>query len=98
MSENNKAQFGGIELRILEAVRKLKTRYPLGRYEMSFHLDAYRGEAFYDRVVESIEDVGAFRVRFMDKSTIDIPVAALKDVDRPDFVEKWGETIYKSRR
>lgn len=89
---------GSIEARILEAVRKLKTKYPLGRYEMSFHLDAYKGEAFYDRVLESIEDAGGFRVRFMDKSTIDIPLEALKEVDRPDFVEKWGETIYKTRR
>ncbi len=98
MSENSKVQFGGIESRILEVVRKLKMRYPLGRYEMSFHLDAYRGEAFYDRVLESLEDAGAFRVRFMDKSTIDIPLAALKDVDKSDFLEKWGETIYKTRR
>jgi hypothetical protein len=97
MSESNKVQFGGIEARILEAVRKLRTRYPLGRYEMSFHLDAYNGEAFYDRVLESIEDAGGFRVRFVDKSSIDIPLAALKDVDKPDFLDKWGEIIYKTR-
>jgi hypothetical protein len=89
----------GIENKIVTIVRKLKAKYPeLGRYEMAFHLDRYKGEAYYDRVLETIEDAGGFRARFTDKSTIDIPIEAIADYDNPAFVEKWGEKIMATRR
>ncbi|MCS6990190.1 MAG: hypothetical protein NZM06_11830 [Chloroherpetonaceae bacterium] len=99
----------GIENKIVAIVRKLKTKYPeLGRYEMSFHLDRYStleeekrtGEnlAFYDRVLETIEDARGFRARFTDKSSIDIPIEAINDYENPNFVEKWGEIIMATRR
>jgi hypothetical protein len=86
--------FTGIEGKIFTIVRKLKSKYKLGQYEMAFHMDKYKGEAFYDRALESIEDAGGFRARFRDKSSIDIPMEALKDADASNFVEKWGEKIY----
>lgn len=99
----------GIEQKIVTIVRKLKAKYPeLGRYEMAFHLDRYStledekrtGEnlAFYDRVLETIEDARGFRARFTDKSTIDIPIEAIEDYDNPNFVEKWGAIIMETRR
>ncbi len=89
----------GIENKIVAIVRKLKAKYPeLGRYEMAFHLDRYKGEAYYDRVLETIEDAGGFRARFTDKSTIDIPMEAIADYENPAFVEKWGEKIMATRR
>ncbi len=95
----NPAESVGIENKIVTIVRKLKTKYSeLGRYEMAFHLDRYKGEAYYDRVLETIEDAGGFRVRFTDKSTIDIPIEAIADYNDPNFVEKWGEKIMATRR
>ncbi len=89
----------GIENKIVAIVQKLKARYPeLGRYEMAFHLDRYKGEAYYDRVLETIEDAGGFRIRFTDKSSIDIPIEALADYQNPAFAEKWGEKIMATRR
>ncbi len=99
MSMTEQANRVGIEEKIITIVRKLKAKYPeLGRYEMAFHLDAYKGEAYYDRVLETIEDAGGFRTRFTDKSTIDIPLQAVYDYDNPAFVEKWGEKIMATRR
>ncbi len=89
----------GIENKIVAIVRKLKAKYPeLGKYEMAFHLDRYKGEAYYDRVLETIEDAGSFRARFTDKSFIDIPLEAIADYQNPAFVEKWGEKIMATRR
>jgi hypothetical protein len=88
----------GIEDKIVIVVKKMKSKYTLGKYEMAFHLDKYKGEAFYDRVLETIEDAGAFRARFSDRSSIDIPVTALNDYDSPSFIDKWGEKIYATRR
>ncbi len=89
----------GIENKIVAIVKKLKAKYPeLGRYEMAFHLDRYKGEAYYDRVLETIEDAGGFRARFTDKSSIDIPLEAIADYENPAFVEKWGEKIMATRR
>jgi hypothetical protein len=89
----------GIENKIVAIVRMLKAKYPeLGRYEMAFHLDRYKGEAYYDRVLETMEDAGAFRARFTDKSSIDIPVAALDEYQSAGFIEKWGEKIMATRR
>lgn len=89
----------GIESKIVAIVQKLKAKYPeLGRYEMAFHLDRYKGEAYYDRVLETIEDAGGFRARFTDKSSIDIPIEALSDYQSPSFIEKWGEKIMSTRR
>ncbi len=88
----------GIEDKIVHIVKQMRNKYPLGKYEMAFHLDNYKGEAFYDRVIESIEDVGGFRIRFTDKSTMDVPISAMKDWDKPNFVDKWGEIIYKTKR
>ncbi len=89
----------GIENKIVAIVQKLKAKYPeLGKYEMAFHLDRYKGEAYYDRVLETIEDAGGFRARFTDKSTIDIPLEAIADYQNPAFVEKWGEKIMATRR
>lgn len=88
----------GIEEKIIGILQKLKQKYSLGRYELSFHLDRYQGDAFYDRVLESIEDAGAFRVRFVDKSSIDIPVEALDEWEDDDFVERWGDVIMATKR
>ncbi len=89
----------GIENKIVAIVQKLKAKYPeLGKYEMAFHLDRYKGEAYYDRVLETIEDAGGFRARFTDKSSIDIPLEAIMDYQNPAFVEKWGEKIMATRR
>lgn len=88
----------GIEAKIVNILHKLRQKYPLGRYELSFHLDRYQGDAYYDRVLESIEDVGAFRVRFIDKSSVDIPVEALEEWEDSDFVERWGEVIMATKR
>ena len=92
----------GMEDKIVHIVSLLKTKYSLGSYEMAFHLDPDRnkgkGEVFYDRVIESIEDVGGFRARFRDKSSVDIPLTAVNDYQNPKFLEKWGESIMKTRR
>lgn len=88
----------GIEAKIVNILHILKQKYQLGRYELSFHLDRYQGDAFYDRVLESMEDVGAFRVRFIDKSSIDIPIEAFEDWENPDFLERWGEAIMATKR
>ncbi|NTV47333.1 MAG: hypothetical protein HGB11_12620 [Chlorobiales bacterium] len=88
----------GIEVKIVSILHKLRQKYPLGRYELSFHIDRYQGDAFYDRVLESMEDVGAFRVRFIDKSSIDIPVEAFDEWDDSDFLERWGEVIMATKR
>lgn len=89
----------GIENKIVAIIQKLKTKYPeLGRYEMAFHLDRYKGEAYYDHVLETIEDAGGFRARFIDKSFIDIPIEAISDYENPAFLEKWGEKIMATRR
>lgn len=89
----------GIEYKIFTIVQKLKAKHPeLGKYEMAFHLDRYKGEAFYDRVLETIEDAGGFRVRFTDKSSIDIPIEAIQDYQDPAFIDKWGEKIMATYR
>lgn len=88
----------GIEAKIVNILKVLKQKYQLGRYELSFHLDRYQGDAFYDRVLESIEDVGAFRVRFVDKSSIDIPIEAIDEWENPDFLDRWGDLIMASKR
>jgi hypothetical protein len=89
----------GIENKIVAIVQKLKAKYPeLGKYEMAFHLDRYKGEAYYDRVLETMEDAGGFRARFTDKSSIDIPIDALSDYQNPSFIDKWGEKIMSTRR
>lgn len=98
MEEQAAAQATGIEGKILKAVAIIKQHHDLAKYELSFHLDRYQGDAFYDRVLESIEDVGGFRVRFVDKSSIDIPIEALYDVERSDFYDKWGEKIMATKR
>ncbi len=92
------AQATGIEAKILKVVSILKQHHSFAKYELAFHLDRYQGDAFYDRVLESIEDVGGFRVRFVDKSSVDIPIEALHDCDRSDFYEKWGEKIMATKR
>jgi len=98
MSENQTGQHIGVEAKILHIVKVLRQVHPFGKYEMAFHQDRYNGEAFYDRTLESIEDVGSFRVRFADKSSVDIPVDAILEWDRPDFIERWGEAIMATKR
>ncbi|ACF14365.1 hypothetical protein Ctha_1911 [Chloroherpeton thalassium ATCC 35110] len=98
MSENQTGQHVGVEAKIIHIIQELRKRYTLGKYEMAFHQDRYKGEAFYDRTLESMEDVGAFRVRFADKKSIDIPVDAIYEWDRSDFLERWGEAIMTTKR
>lgn len=88
----------GMEAKIIHIVDRLSTKYELGKYEISFHTDANQGEAFYDRPVESVEDIGGFTVRFTDKSTLHVPFGAINDWNSPVFLEKWGDKIYATRR
>lgn len=88
-----------MEVKILRVVKRLGEVYPdLGKYEISFHTDSNMGEAFYDRPVETHEDIGGFLVRFTDKSTIHLPLEAVLSSDDPRLIEKWGEKIIATRR
>ncbi len=98
MEEQAAVQATGIEAKILKVVQIMKEHHNFAKYELAFHLDRYQGDAFYDRVLESIEDVGGFRVRFVDKSSIDIPIEALHECDRSDFYDRWGEKIMATKR
>lgn len=90
----------GIEFKIINIAKKLAKAYPdLGNYVLSYHKEDNPYTASYHLSLTNLdkEDIDTYYIRFSKRCRVEVPLKAIQDFDKEDFMEQWGASIYDTK-